>query len=70
VSVLAGNPLAEGDYYPGDLLDAVVRLPKAAWHGTAGARDRLTEIVQATPLAAEDIEPGLRVAVTAFRDSS
>ena len=32
---LRENPLAEGDYYPGDLLAAVLTLPEASWsrHG-------------------------------------
>jgi CDI immunity proteins len=69
VTVLAGNPLAAGDYYPGDLLRAVVRLPQAAWHGAASHRERLAEALQATPLPAEDTDPSLRAAVTAFLDS-
>ncbi|GHJ47560.1 hypothetical protein Cs7R123_49020 [Catellatospora sp. TT07R-123] len=69
VDVLTGDPLAEGDHYPGDLLFAVVRLPDAAWHGAAGHRDRLAEVLRATKLPGEDIHPDLRRAVTAFLGS-
>ena len=31
IDVLRTNPLAEGDYYPGDLLTAVLRADKAYW---------------------------------------
>ena len=31
VNVLVKTPLAEGDYYAGDLLHVVVRLPDPAW---------------------------------------
>jgi hypothetical protein len=44
VTLLAADPLTEGDYYPGDLLYAVVRLPEPAWHRAANHRDRLTEV--------------------------
>lgn len=70
VTVLAGNPLAEGDYYPGDLLYAVVRLPEPAWHGAARHRDRLVEVLRATSLPDECVHANLRHAIAAFVDSS
>jgi hypothetical protein len=70
VTVLAADPLAEGDFYPGDLLNAVVRLPQAAWHSAPGHRDRLTEALHATPLITEETSSSLRDAVTAFLDNS
>jgi hypothetical protein len=70
VTVLVADPLAEGDFYPGDLLSAVVRLPQAAWHGTLTDRDRLTETLHATPLTTEGTSNSLRDAVTAFLDNS
>lgn len=69
VTVLADDPLAEGDDYPGDLLYAVVRLPESAWHSAARHRDRLVEVLRATPLPDEDVHTYLRHAVAAFVDS-
>src|SRR5262245_29383951 len=31
LAVLASDPLAEGDFYPGDLLVAVLRMPPEYW---------------------------------------
>ena len=31
VAVLEGNPLAQGDFYPGDLLQAVLRVDPSYW---------------------------------------
>jgi hypothetical protein len=70
VTVLAGNPFAEGDYYGGDLLYAVVRLPELAWQGATRLRDRLVEVLRATPLPDEGLHTDLRHAITAFVDSS
>lgn len=70
VMVLADNPLTEGDYYPGDLLYNVVRLPESAWHDAARYRDRLAEVLRATSLSDEDLHTGLRHAIAAFVDSS
>lgn len=70
VTVLAGNPFTEGDYYPGDLLYAVVRLPGPAWQGATRHRDRLVEALRATPLPDEGVHTDLRHAVTAFVDRS
>jgi hypothetical protein len=39
--ILLHSPLAEGDYYPGDLLDAVLRLPDDAWRRFSSLRVRL-----------------------------
>jgi hypothetical protein len=70
VTVLADNPLAEGDFYPGDLLHAVVRLPQAAWHGAASSRDQLANILRATPVTTDGTIPSLPDAVTAFLSST
>lgn len=66
VTVLAEDPLAEGDYYPGDLLHNVVRLSEPDWHGAEGLRDRLVEILRATPLPDHGIPADLRHAVGQF----
>ncbi len=54
VAVLIDDPLAEGSYYPGDLLYNVVRLPGEEWRGMAGDRDRLVEVLRRTPLPEDD----------------
>ncbi|WUJ12451.1 contact-dependent growth inhibition system immunity protein [Actinoplanes sp. NBC_00393] len=51
VRVLEADPLAEGDFYPGDLLVAVIRVPAAYWVTDRDSRARL-EAVLAT------VEPG------------
>ncbi|MFI9509593.1 contact-dependent growth inhibition system immunity protein [Nocardia sp. NPDC052566] len=42
LAVLEQNPLAEGDFYPGDLLVATVRIPNGYWacHGDSVVRLR------------------------------
>ena len=41
ISHLERDPLAEGDYYAGDLLAAVLRLPESFWAANAPTRSRL-----------------------------
>jgi hypothetical protein len=54
LNVLEHNPLAEGDYYPGDLLVAVLKLPTEYWRQHA---DRAGRVVQAVaPLTAAYID--------------
>lgn len=45
VQVLLRDPLAEGDYYPGDLLTNVLRLPDSAWSGLRPERKRLESVL-------------------------
>jgi len=67
VAVLANNPLAEGDYYPGDLLHTVIRLPDKEWHGAERHRERLVAVLRETSLLNEDyVDADLRRAVAAF----
>ncbi|MCT2587177.1 contact-dependent growth inhibition system immunity protein [Actinophytocola gossypii] len=50
VRVLCADPLAQGDCYPGDLLNAVVRLPDTAWHDLEPERQRLASVLaEASP---------------------
>jgi len=44
---LAADPLAEGDFYPGDLLAAVLTVPGTYWHAHPPERDRLAPVVDA-----------------------
>jgi CDI immunity proteins len=66
VVILVDDPLAEGDYYPGDLLCNVVRLPDEDWHDAARQRARLVEVLRVTPLAEEDVGAHVRGAVAEF----
>lgn len=54
VQVLCADPLAEGDYYPGDLLTVVLRLPDAAWEGLGPERQRLASVLAGVRLAMDD----------------
>jgi CDI immunity proteins len=42
---LEADPLAEGDYYPGDLLAAVLAIPSAHWLAHTRQRDRLSAVL-------------------------
>lgn len=61
LQVLLRDPFAEGDYYPGDLLANVLRLPESAWSGLRAERERLrsvlTELVAGRPFSDPDLEP-------------
>lgn len=56
IEVLRKDPLAEGDFYPGDLLLAVLRVPKGALDLKP---DQLNLLRQACRLALEADNPGL-----------
>ncbi|WP_320066030.1 contact-dependent growth inhibition system immunity protein [Micromonospora sp. RTGN7] len=61
VRVLLRDPLAEGDYYPGDLLRNVLRLPDSAWSTLGAERKRLAstlaELVASPPFSDPDLRP-------------
>jgi hypothetical protein len=64
VSILMRDPLVEGDYYPGDLLAVVVRLPADAW---AGCADQRRQLGQALADRHRDVlDPDTRSAVRAL----
>jgi len=44
---LEDNPLAEGDYYPGDLLESVLKNPQSYWHKHPDQRARLQRVIEA-----------------------
>lgn len=66
VAVLADDPLAEGNCYPGDLLCNVVRLPGDVWDGAGRLRDRLVEVLRATALPDEGVPDVVQRAVDEF----
>ncbi len=55
VGMLAVSPLAEGDYYPGDLLMAVLQLPKSAWNGHEAAAGVLGQVLAHIDLSNPDL---------------
>lgn len=61
VQVLLREPLAEGDYYPGDLLSNVLRLPDSAWLNLRLEQRRLesmlAELVAGPPFSDPDLRP-------------
>lgn len=62
LALLEGNPLLEGDYYPGDVLVAVLRLPRAYWSANPGQREAVERI-----LAGLDGDGNVKDGVEAFR---
>lgn len=44
---LSLNPLAEGDFYPGDLLVAVLKTPSSYWQAHPDEQIRATQVVEA-----------------------
>ena len=62
---LEENPLAEGDFYPGDLLVAVLRVPPAYWQSRPGEAARLRSIAGSVDL--DELDPETRADVVAFR---
>ncbi|MEU9741164.1 contact-dependent growth inhibition system immunity protein [Micromonospora chersina] len=61
VQLLLRDPFAEGDYYPGDLLSNVLRLPDPAWSSLRAERKRLAsalaELVAGPPFSDPDLRP-------------
>ncbi|MEV4236934.1 contact-dependent growth inhibition system immunity protein [Nocardia sp. NPDC049737] len=45
LDVLERNPLAEGDYYPGDLLVSALKIPRSDWTANPTAVIRLRAVV-------------------------
>jgi hypothetical protein len=70
LDVLVENPLAAGDFYPGDLLGYVVKLPTSAWAGRAVERQRLSVALAAVDLTEAELPQDVQVAVIAFRETA
>jgi len=70
--VLDGDPLAEGDFYPGDLLAAVLRLDAAYWTAHPEERTELAGIAGRVDPTADELAgtevPSLIAAFLAGRD--
>ncbi|MBE8523770.1 hypothetical protein ILP97_40850 [Amycolatopsis sp. H6(2020)] len=59
---LEHDPMTEGDFYPGDLLVAVLAVPATYWPGHPGDLDRARRVLEAV---AEDTD--VRRQIDAFR---
>lgn len=46
LEVLESNPLAEGDFYPGDLLSIVLRIPGQFWRQQPDLRKQVIELMR------------------------
>ncbi|MEU4339514.1 contact-dependent growth inhibition system immunity protein [Micromonospora lupini] len=61
VRIVLREPLAEGDYFPGDLLTNVLRLPDSAWSNLQAERKQLAavlaELVASAPFSDPDLRP-------------
>jgi hypothetical protein len=64
IDLLEENPLAEGDYYPGDLLHAVLDVDVNYWRAHRDQWERVDEIVETYAFA----QTRLNAALQAFRD--
>jgi CDI immunity proteins len=66
IDVLRTNPLAEGNYYPGDLLNAVLGADKAYWHVNVEQWQMVDEMASSLVSAVENV----RDALSTFRSST
>jgi CDI immunity proteins len=63
LNVLAADPLVSGDYFPGDLFEAVLRVDRSYWADQPEQLQRLRTIVETLA----PMDPNVRAAVEAFR---
>jgi hypothetical protein len=66
VDVLVREPLAKGDFYPGDLLRSVMRLPDSAWSDLHAQRQVLAGVLAALVAGSDFDDPDLRTFVVEF----
>ncbi len=60
IEVLEENPLAEGDCYPGDLLEAVLGVDKQYWRSNKEQWEAVREIVESFSFAEMKLSDALR----------
>ena len=65
---LEENPLAEGDFYPGDLLVAALRVPPAYWQSHPDQAARLRTVAGSADL--DELDPETRADIVAFRGNA
>jgi CDI immunity proteins len=59
VGVLREDPLAEGDYYPGDLLVAVMGLPPSYWEAHPDQLTATQQIARSVEDAGAELQPDI-----------
>ncbi len=59
LDVLESHPLAEGDFFPGDLLLSVLRSDPSYWQGHAEHRRRVDVLLEAIEGVPEELEAAL-----------
>jgi contact-dependent growth inhibition (CDI) system CdiI-like immunity protein len=71
LSQLADDPLVEGDLYPGDLLAAVLRVPRGYWSTHQDLLAKINEIVAAVDKSYPDLSVGsdLSCEINSFRET-
>ncbi|WP_436524237.1 contact-dependent growth inhibition system immunity protein [Actinoplanes sp. HUAS TT8] len=69
LDILERDPLAEGDFYPGDLLSVVLRrVPADYWAGYPGESGRLDAVIAAVDLDEVEVDE-LRAVLGDFRSA-
>ncbi|WP_307872763.1 contact-dependent growth inhibition system immunity protein [Paractinoplanes ovalisporus] len=65
---LEEDPLVEGDFYPGDLLATVLRLPAEHWRSHPDQVERVRRVVAA--ISPDDLDRDLMRDISAFRSTT
>lgn len=55
IAQLRQDPLLEGDFYPGDLLVAVLKVPSSYWHQHTGLLDVMREVTRSVEEADSEL---------------
>jgi hypothetical protein len=67
LDLLEAEPLAEGDFYPGDLLNSVLSLGPLFWNSHKDLWARADEMATAIQSLADDLATDILPSVAAFR---
>lgn len=59
LEALEGDPLAEGDYHPGDLLSSLLRVTPTVWRKHADWKSKLDHVVERLTEIPEELAEGL-----------
>jgi hypothetical protein len=60
LEILNGNPLAEGDCYPGDLLNSLLEIDRSFWEQQIRLKSDLKEVVQSLRQIPKTIESKIK----------
>lgn len=59
LEILKRDPLTEGDFYPGDLLAVVLRLPQSYWQRHPGLTEQMKAILDSIEELPAELEDGV-----------